>query len=275
MEPMRILFVDDSDLSRETMQGALENEHFEVVTAANVTEALALIVTQHFDVLLTDLQMPGPGDGLSVVTAMRHTQPKALILVLSGSPDVERAMAAIVVQADEILVKPFGAEQLAELIRKKTLGRKPSLKPTREGVAAILERDASITIERWMSRVRMRKELNCVVIDDEDRCLYLHEFLSDIIARLRDDREIEGGERSSSAAVAHGVLRRRLGYTAPMIVRESRILQVSIFETLQRNLGTVDFSSVLPDIMLIADEVDSQLTQSIDSFLKAEAVAAA
>jgi len=60
-----------------------------------------------------------------------------------------------------------------------------------------------------------------------------------------------------------------------MIVRESRALQVSIFETLQRNLGTVDFSSVLPDIMLIADEVDSQLTQSIDSFLKAEAAEAA
>ena len=194
MEPMRILFVDDSDLLRETMQGALENEPFEVVTAANVTEALALIVTQHFDVLLTDLQMPGPGDGFSLLTAMRHTQPKALTLVVSSAPDVERAMAAIVVQADEILVKPFGAEQLAELIRKKTLGRKPSLKPTREGVAAILERDASLTIERWLSRVRRRKELSCVVIEDEDRCMYLHEFMSDIIARLRDDREIEGGE---------------------------------------------------------------------------------
>ena len=56
-----------------------------------------------------------------------------------------------------------------------------------------------------------------------------------------------------------------------MMVQESRILQVCIqvciFETLERNLGTVDFSLVLPDIMLIADEVDSQLTQSVDSFL--------
>jgi hypothetical protein len=50
-----------------------------------------------------------------------------------------------------------------------------------------------------------------------------------------------------------------------MIVQESRILQVCIFETIQRNLAVVDFSSVLPDIMLLADEVDSQLTQSIDS----------
>jgi hypothetical protein len=55
-----------------------------------------------------------------------------------------------------------------------------------------------------------------------------------------------------------------------MIVQESRLLQVCIFETIQRNLSHVDFSLVLPDVMLIADEVDSQLTQSIDSYLKAQ-----
>jgi hypothetical protein len=74
-------------------------------------------------------------------------------------------------------------------------------------------------------------------------------------------------DRPCAAAVAHGQLRHRQGYTAPLIVQESRILQVCIFETIQRNLATVDFTSVLPDIMIIADEVDSQLKQSIGSFL--------
>ena len=46
-----------------------------------------------------------------------------------------------------------------------------------------------------------------------------------------------------------------------MMVQESRILQVSIFETIQRNLSRVDFSLVLPDVMILADEVDSQLAQ--------------
>lgn len=40
-----------------------------------------------------------------------------------------------------------------------------------------------------------------------------------------------------------------------------------LFETIQRNLATVDFTSVLPDVMIIADEADSQLKQSIGSFL--------
>jgi hypothetical protein len=55
-----------------------------------------------------------------------------------------------------------------------------------------------------------------------------------------------------------------------MLVEESRIFQVSIFETLKNNLGTVDFSLPLPDVMTIADEVYSQLMQKISSFTTAE-----
>ena len=52
-----------------------------------------------------------------------------------------------------------------------------------------------------------------------------------------------------------------------MIIEESRILQVSIFHTLQKNLSSVDFSLLLTDVMTIADEVDSQLKQTINSFM--------
>ena len=52
-----------------------------------------------------------------------------------------------------------------------------------------------------------------------------------------------------------------------LIVQESAPAGV-YFETIQRNLSSVDFGLVLPDIMLIADEVDSQLTRSIGSFME-------
>jgi hypothetical protein len=54
-----------------------------------------------------------------------------------------------------------------------------------------------------------------------------------------------------------------------MLVRESRILQVTLFGTLQRNLSFLDFSLLLPDVMTIADEVDAQLTQSMESYINA------
>jgi len=56
-----------------------------------------------------------------------------------------------------------------------------------------------------------------------------------------------------------------------MAVEESRILQVSIFGTLQNNLRSVDFNSVLLDVMTIADEVDSQLKQAMLGFTESPA----
>jgi hypothetical protein len=71
----------------------------------------------------------------------------------------------------------------------------------------------------------------------------------------------------STAAAAHGLSRREQGYSAAMIVEESRMLQVSIFQTLQNNLHQVDFSLLLLGVMAIADEVDSQLAQTMASYI--------
>jgi hypothetical protein len=71
----------------------------------------------------------------------------------------------------------------------------------------------------------------------------------------------------SKAAAEHGQLRRQQGYTAAMLVEESRMLQVSIFQTLQNNLPKIDFSLLLVGIMAIADEVDSQLAQQMASYI--------
>jgi DNA-binding NtrC family response regulator len=96
-----------------TMTNAtLEHKGFEVVAAANVTDAVRLIATESLDVLITDLHMPHAGEGFTVVTAMRQSQPAALTLLVSGYPDVQSAMAAILLEADEIIVKPlFGTRQ--------------------------------------------------------------------------------------------------------------------------------------------------------------------
>jgi hypothetical protein len=64
----------------------------------------------------------------------------------------------------------------------------------------------------------------------------------------------------SLAAIAHGNLRCKQGYSAAMLIHESRILQVTIFGTLHKHLTALDFKVLLPDVMIIADEVDSQLT---------------
>jgi DNA-binding response OmpR family regulator len=265
----RILLVDDDDAVRTMMSATLERKGFDVVPAASVKEALALIATECFDVLITDLHMPSPSDGFAVVTAMRHSQPDALTLLVSGYPDVKSAMDAILLEADDIIVKPFEAGKLAELIRDKMLTRKPAARTPKERVAAILQRCADRIIEDWLTRLKKNKELNHVALTDQERTGYLPRLIEDLVVRLREPNipEEESYSICSAAAVAHGRMRRMQGYTPGMLVHDSRILQVTLFETLQNNLSALDFSLLLPDVMTIADEVDSQLTQAMDSYM--------
>jgi len=253
------------------MHATLERKGFEVVAAANVTEALSHIATQRFDVLITDLHMPNPGDGFTVVTAMRHSQPNALTLLISGYPDVQSAMAAIVLEADEILVKPFEVAKLADLLREKTLNRKPTPRLEKERVATILRRCIAGVVEDWLARAKQSKELNHVQLSDDERTGHLPKLVEDLIVRLsRSSAATKDSDAVfSPAAIEHGKMRYLQGYTAAMLVHESRILQVTLFGTLQSNLSFLDFSLLLPDVMTIADEVDAQLTQSMDSYMDA------
>jgi DNA-binding response OmpR family regulator len=273
----RVLLVDDDDALREMMTATLAQKGFEVVAAANVTQALKLITTESFDVLITDLHMPNPSDGFAVITAMRHIQPKALTLLVSGYPDVKSAMDAILLEADEIIVKPFQTKKLADLVRDKLLSPRPAAPTPKEPVASILQRCTNDIVEDWLTRVKKSKELNYVSLSDDERTGYLPTLIEDLVVRLRvsSNPGEESESTASAAAVAHGKMRKLQGYTPAMLVHDSRILQVTLFGMLQKNLGVLDFSLVLPDVIAIADEVDSQLTQAMESFTNVPGTAAA
>jgi len=265
----KVLLVDDDESVRDMMTMTLKAEGFDVTAASSVKKALKLIVAESFDVLITDLHMPNPSDGFAVITAMRHAQPDALTLLVSGYPDVKSAMDAILLEADDIIVKPFGAGNLAELVRERLLNRKSLARTPKERVAAILQRCAGAIVEDWLARVKKSKELDLVSLADEERTGYLPKLIDDLILRLRKTASPgrEGESIFSAAAVAHGKMRKLQGYTPGMLVHDSRILQVTLFGTLQKNLSALDFSLLLPDVMTIADEVDSQLTQAMDSYM--------
>jgi len=270
----RILLVDDDEVVREMLKELLEMNQFLVTTAANVPGAIHLIDTEHFDVLISDLHMPGAGDGFTVISAMRHTNPAAVTLLFTSFPDLKEAMDAILLQADEILVKPMPIPEMVSVIRER-LDKRGTKRPTNtERVASILERDADITIANWLSAVGSDQELTRIQLSDDQRTCHLPQLIRELVQRLRVPRSL-GTNQASEGAVLHGKVRRLQGYSIPMIIEESRISQVSIFNTLQNNLRFVDFSLLLIDVMTIADEVDSQLKQTIVSFAESTSSIAA
>src|SRR6202051_841648 len=136
-----------------------------------------------------------------------------------------------------------------------------------ESVADIFTRELEHVIRDWLVRVEQEPDLTCIRLNFEERTGHLPHLLHDVIARLR----LEVGTKApiSKWAAEHGDLRRKQGYTAAMTVEESRLLQVTIFSTLHKNVKNLEFAALLPDVVTMADEVDAQLKQQMHSF-KAE-----
>src|SRR5215475_1047064 len=123
MPKLRLLFVDDDRSIRETLPLILDANGFEVTTVATVAAAIAQINQRVFDVLLADLNIGEPGDGFTVVSAMRRMQPEARTFILTGYPDFATALEAIRRQVDDYLIKPTDVPTLLKTLTSKAKTR--------------------------------------------------------------------------------------------------------------------------------------------------------
>jgi putative two-component system response regulator len=107
----KVLIVDDDQFALQSMVRALEGESYEVVTAASGLEAIDLLRQDSFDLVLTDLKMPGV-DGLVVLRKVREIAPQAVVLILTGYASLESAIEALRQGAYDYLVKPCSDDEL-------------------------------------------------------------------------------------------------------------------------------------------------------------------
>jgi hypothetical protein len=128
-------------------------------------------------------------------------------------------------------------------------------------VADILERELEPTIREWLRRVNLVPDLANIPLSDADRTGHLPKLCCEIISRLRLAQDVCAPP--SVAAALHGQVRRAQGYSVPMLIQESRVFQVVTFRTLGLHCRELDQNQVLLDVMIIADEVDAQLVESV------------
>lgn len=262
----KVLLVQIDSPKPSALHGALDREGFQVIAKSTIREALSCLATESFVALICDLHLPAAGDGFTLVNAMRHFHPDAITVIMSNYPALRESVSALLPQADEVLVTPVPPQEVVTRLKNRLRDPKHRLPSIREPVATILERHSLDTIREWLVRVNRSKELGHVALSDDARTGHLRTLLNELVQRLRAPHLDEGKAQTSMAALAHGRVRSQQGYTASMLVEESRILQVCIFKTLRINLSAVDLALVLTDVMTIADEVDSQLKQTMGSF---------
>jgi DNA-binding response OmpR family regulator len=265
--PVRLLLVDDDESVLFGLKIVLEEHEFEVTTASNVKDALQHIASESFDVLISDLHMPGAGDGLIVAGAMRHANPNAVTLILSANPDMGRAAAALVRLADEVALKPVKAGPILELIRQRLAHAETAPRSqTVELIATVLERERESITQAWLTRMTETGGLAAVPLTVEEQCEYLPDALNEIVYRLRYPQPLGLMTLFSMASLQHGARRRRQGFRSPILVEEARALQVALFQAIQNNLERIDLGQLPATLMAVADEVNAQLLQSLSGY---------
>ncbi|HLH19232.1 MAG TPA: response regulator transcription factor [Bryobacteraceae bacterium] len=111
-----ILVIDDDDSLRDTVAVLLENEGYRALTAAEGRSGYELALTQRPDLVVVDLRLPGLS-GIEICKQLRASNVSTPIIVLSALGDEVDKVLLLEIGADDYVVKPFGARELAARIR--------------------------------------------------------------------------------------------------------------------------------------------------------------
>jgi ActR/RegA family two-component response regulator len=269
-EQPKLLFVDDEESILTTFSMLLEANGFTVTSAATVAEALRFIANETFDVLIADLNVGSPGDGFTIVSAMRRSQPNAATFILTGYPAFETALEAIRQQVDDYFVKPTEIEHMVSRIRERLSARSgtgPAQRIIPKRLPEVLDKCVDSITGDWLSEVNHDPELAAIRLSETERKDHVPDLLRESVNRARG---IELTTENIRAAARHGATRRRQGYTVPLLVREANILQSVLGNCIQQNLLEVKVSYLVPDMILIFKTIQTELEASIREFVATE-----
>ncbi len=125
---IQILVLDDDKDTREIVQHLLSKNGYKVKTASDPEQGFALMAQHAFHVLILDLRLPG-SDGIEVLRQIRQRDQDLAIIVLTGYPSVDSAVASLKGGVSDYVQKPLDSKKLLEsidsVIREKGLLRNP------------------------------------------------------------------------------------------------------------------------------------------------------
>ena len=119
MKPPSLLIIDDEPLMRLSMMDALKAVGYEVRSAATGQDGLALLRKEPFDLVITDLRLPG-ASGLELLQTCKQHAPRTEVIVITAHGSVETAVEAMKLGAYDYITKPFSMEELLLIVERVT-----------------------------------------------------------------------------------------------------------------------------------------------------------
>ena len=148
MNKLKILVVDDDPVTRLLLKKRLSKAEYEVESAKNGVEAVGLISKSYFDVVLTDLMMPGGVDGIGVLDAIKTKYSQTEVILITAFASVDNAVKAMKKGATDYLQKPINLDELMLRLEKISIMKSLAKDATdlREAMD-VTERNAAQTIQ--------------------------------------------------------------------------------------------------------------------------------
>ena len=113
---MKIMLVEDEKITRKTLTDILKKENYEVNSFSDGTEALNTLKQNNFDVVITDLRLPGT-NGLDILKAAKEMNSRIIVIIITAYATVETAIESLKLGAYDYLLKPFSPEQLLSILK--------------------------------------------------------------------------------------------------------------------------------------------------------------
>lgn len=149
----RVLLVDDDEPVRETVAEMLRIAGYRCDCASGVTEAFDLLSREAFDLVITDMHMPGRS-GLDLVEGLRERDDSIPVILITGFPSVNAAISAMKLGAIDFITKPFDIRVIAQIVGKALRERR-----LRQEVKRLQEEShKAAVIERLNRRLAARVE---------------------------------------------------------------------------------------------------------------------
>ncbi|MGO9951734.1 MAG: sigma-54-dependent transcriptional regulator, partial [Dissulfurispiraceae bacterium] len=134
----KILVAEDEEITLKHLVAILKGEGYETSGTLNGQDALRMIEGEYFDLLITDIKMPGMG-GLELLSIVKSKYPEIEVIIITGFGTIGSAVEAIKNGAIDYLTKPFDLDEL--IIRVKKIYEQKQLKRENTALKTFLEMD--------------------------------------------------------------------------------------------------------------------------------------
>ena len=168
VEQVRILVVEDEEIVRNLLYDTLSKMGYKVKTALDGQDAISQIEKEPFEMVITDLKMPGM-DGLELLQRIQKINPDICVLIITAYSTVESAVSAMKLGAYDYICKPFELEEMKVIIEK------------------------AVERQRLLQESRMVKHYKHLSITDGLTKVYNHRYFQEFL-----DRELQRARRTSS-----------------------------------------------------------------------------